>query len=125
MARFLLLVFFAWGAMAGTPGITRIGPGSATQYSVGRILPSPMSDPQSVMAQFNIPDTLDVTLSIISGAGDTLLCKTYEALPSGEYKFAWVYGELPPRSLGRALFVLSACGKKDVIFSCALRFLLI
>ncbi len=127
MYKIIIMLALINVSLAQESYLNMVGEGSKNYFKIDKITPNPMSNPDNIFTNFNIPDTSDVFISISNAEGDSLFVLEKMGLIPGEYQFSWFYKNIENIKTGKKTFKLKAITNDNnrLNFSCAMDFLLL
>ena len=106
----ILLILAASSGTEGDARLLRRESGSTRDFEFHKVLPNPMAHPGAILTSVNIPDSVDVSFTLLSTSGDTLASHQFLDVSSGAYTISWSLTHSIIRS-GRYIFVFQATSK--------------
>lgn len=102
-------------------GIVKTDNGILTNYRIDKIFVNPMSNPTSIFTKFNLPDSLEASISVTNKKLDTVFIQKNIALAPGEYEFFLNYNMYPMMTSGEYIIHFEFRKKNELIYYSAMR----
>lgn len=119
MFRPLLLLLFLpfFSGYCQVPwGIIKIGNGSHMNFRVDKIFINPNSNPNQVFNNFNIPDSMEMSIIVVNKKQDTVFVQKGISLEAGEYQFFLNFNMYPTMITGEYEILFEFHKNGEVIY---------
>jgi len=101
MHKFLILLPIVNIGFAQDFKIKRIHNSSRNYFNIEKIHSNPMSNPNNMFTNFNLPDTSNILIDISDDKDKILIAKEVENLELGHYQLTWDYKNINDISTGK------------------------
>ena len=122
LAAILFLILFGKDSFIE---LKRIDDGSKLFFKIDKVFPNPMSNPNNVFFDFNLPDTLNVKITLLSMDKDTVYSKTYDNLPRGKFQCNINYKDIANIKAGKYYIDFLASRYNDIKYNARIKVLLL